>query len=155
LAALPTPVDAQLAQVEQHAVVELALVDVGADLALVTVELLSRALRVEHEAMGDEVVRREVGLQAAASELREVGVTGEAEHDLEQIGEDRLGQQLLVLARPGAPEVVAEVAGAVELGVPAAVSRTSRNRPSDCSVFVTESAPFRASRALSRVRGGR
>ena len=69
-------VDAQLPQVEQDAVVEMALVDVLADLTLMRIEILQRALGVEYEAVGYEVDRREVRLQPAASELREVAVGG-------------------------------------------------------------------------------
>jgi hypothetical protein len=74
----PASVHPQLTQVEQHAVVEMALVDVGADLPLVVVQILQRALRVEHEAVSNEVDRREIRLQAAAAELREVRVRRKA-----------------------------------------------------------------------------
>lgn len=57
-------VDAQLPEIEQQAVVELALVDVAPDLRLVLGKVLPRALGVQHEAVGDEIDRREVRLQA-------------------------------------------------------------------------------------------
>ena len=66
---LATPVDAHLAQVEEDPIVELALIDVSADLGLVRAKVLGRALRVEHVAVRDEVVRGEVRLEAAAPEL--------------------------------------------------------------------------------------
>ena len=92
VAGLSAAVDAHLAQVEEHPVLELALIDVAADLRLVRGEVLGRALGVEDEAVGDEIVRGEVRLEATATELREVRVGREAEHALHQLGEQRLGQ---------------------------------------------------------------
>ena len=57
------PVDPQLAQVEQHAVIEVALIDVGADLTLVLSEFLCRALGVQHEAVSHEIDRVKSGLR--------------------------------------------------------------------------------------------
>lgn len=108
-------VDAQLFEVEQHAVVQVPLVDVGADLPFVVAELLRRRFGVEHEAVGDEVHRCEVWLEPAAAELREVRIGSEAEDPLEESGKQRFGQELLVLARPCAVEVVAQRTSAVEL----------------------------------------
>jgi hypothetical protein len=110
-------IDPQLTEVEQHAVVEMALVDVSADLALVCPEILCRALRVEHEPVRHQVDGREVGLQSAAAELREVGVWGKPEDPLDQRREDGLSQQLLVLAGSRAVEVFPEVPRFVELSV--------------------------------------
>jgi len=98
-------VDADLAEVEEHSEVELALIDVLADLRLVRRQVLRGALGVEHEAMGDQVDRREVRLQAAAPELREVGVLRKAQQPLEDLSEDRLRQELLVLPRARRLEV--------------------------------------------------
>jgi hypothetical protein len=105
----PASIHPQLAQVEQHPVVEMPLVDVGTDLAFVDVEILRRALRVEHEAVRDEVDRREVRLQAAAPALREVGVRRKTEHAFDDGRQDGLGQHLLVLPRAGPREIFAEM----------------------------------------------
>lgn len=70
--------------------------------------------------MGHEVVRGEVGLQTAASELREVRVRRKAEQTLHQVREQRLGQNLLVLPRTLTSEVLAEIPRSVQLAVTAA-----------------------------------
>lgn len=95
-----TTVNPQLTEVEQHAEVEMALIDVGPDLTLVRREILRRALRVEHERVRHKIDRREVRLEATAATLREIGVGGKPEHPLDQLRQDRLGQLLLVLTEP-------------------------------------------------------
>lgn len=111
------PVHAQLTQVEQDAVVEMALIDVGADLTLVRAERLGRALCVQHKSVGDEVDRREVRLESAAPELREVGIGRELENPFDDVGEDPLREQFLVLAGARSHQVLAETSRAVEFAV--------------------------------------
>jgi len=82
-------------------------------------QLLRRVLRVEHETVSHEVLRSEVRLEPASPELREVGVVREAEKALEEVGEERLAEHLLVLSPAVAAQVLAEVSCAVELPVPA------------------------------------
>ena len=125
------PVDPQLAQVEQHAVIEVALIDVGADLTLVLSEFLCRALGVQHEAVSHEIDRCEVGFEAAAPELGEVGIGREFEHALDDGGEDRLGEHFLVLTGSWPREVVAQVPAAVEPAVPACLLVEERRKPSE------------------------
>lgn len=108
-------VDAHLTQVEQHAIVEAALVDVAADLRLVDVEIaLDRALGIEHEAMGHQVNGREVRLAAQAAQLLEVAVRWEAEEPLQQLPEQRLSQRLLVFGRRSAAQIVGDIRGSVQ-----------------------------------------
>jgi len=85
------PVDADLTQVEEDAEVKRPLCHVATDLRFVCGEALRRALRVEHERVGNEVVRGEVGLLTTLVELLEVAVAREAENALDDRGEDRLG----------------------------------------------------------------
>lgn len=128
---LAAPVDPDLAQVEQDAVVEVPLVDVGPDLLLVSCQLLRGALGVEHEPVGHQVVGREVGLQATAPELGEVGVVGKAEEILQEVGEQWLGEHLLVLSGALPAEVFAGASCAVQLSVTAcgAVEHVAQPRP--------------------------
>jgi len=112
-----TAVDPELTSVEQHAVVEVALVDVGTDLTLVSPEILGRALGVEHKAMRDEIDRREIRLQAAAAKLGKVGVARKPEHALDQRLQNRLGEELLILPRSRAVQILAEMPRPVELAV--------------------------------------
>jgi hypothetical protein len=123
-------VDAHLAQVEQHALVEAALVHVAADLRLVGVEIaLGAALGIEHEPMGHQIDRREVRLAAQAAELLEIAIGREAEEPLQQLTEQRLGQRLLVLGRGSATQVVGDVRGSGEARyVPARASSVARRR---------------------------
>lgn len=97
----------------------MALIDVRTDLTLVRGELLRRALGVEHEAMSNEVDRCEIGLQAAAPELREVRVGRKTQDPLDDRRQDRLREQLLVLSGARAHEVLADVSTAVQLAVAA------------------------------------
>jgi len=61
-------------------------------------QILGRALGIEDETMGDQVMRSEVGLRPAAPKLGEIGVGRELKHLLEHVAQNRLGEQLLVLA---------------------------------------------------------
>ena len=118
VSAHPASIHAQLAQVEEDAVVEMTLIDVVADLALVSIKDLRRALRVENEAVRDQVDRREIGLQPAPPKLRKVRILGKAQHPLDEILQDGLRQQLLVFATAGPRQVLPEVSRAVQLPIP-------------------------------------
>jgi hypothetical protein len=120
-ASLAAAVDLERPQVEQHPVVELALIDVLAYLRLVRSELLRRALGIQYEPVRHQVVRREVGLQEPPAALGKVGVAGEAQDLLQQVPQHLLGEHLLVLSVAFPAEVLAQVACTVQLAVAAAV----------------------------------
>ena len=52
-----TTVNAELEQIKQNSEIKMALIDVGADLALVRTERLRRTLSVEHKRVRDQVDR--------------------------------------------------------------------------------------------------
>jgi len=93
----------------------MTLIDVLADLPFVPAEILQPALRIKHEAVRDEVDRREVRLQAAAPELREVAVRRKSQDAFDDRRQDGLGQHLLVLAGARQRQVPAEIGCAVHL----------------------------------------
>ena len=91
----------------------MALIDVGADLALVRTERLRRTLSVEHKRVRDQVYRGEVGFEPASTKLREVRVGWEAKDPLDQACQDWLREQLLVLPSPRRDEILLETWRAV------------------------------------------
>jgi len=89
---------ADLAEVEEDAVVQPSLVHVGPDLLLAARQIdLPRALGVEDEPVRDQVGGREVRLQARSAQLGDEPVGGEPEDFSQQVLEHRLGQRLLVV----------------------------------------------------------
>ena len=113
-----TRIDAELSSVEQHPEAQRALLDIATDLSDVGGQRLARALRIEHEPVGDEIGRGEVGFEPALAHLREVVPLPEAEHGLEDRRQDRLGQRLLVGPASARSHVLAECRTASELPVP-------------------------------------